>query len=353
MFVDEAIIYLKAGNGGHGCVSFLRQRFRPKGGPDGGDGARGGSVILEGDENVQDLNAYRFQASYQAQNGEPGRGRSQHGRQGKDCVLHLPLGSVVYQHNTIEGSESDTVSVADLTDHGQRVALLKGGEGGWGNQRFKNAVNQAPRTFYPGEEGASGAYRVVLKTLADVGLVGFPNAGKSSLLNYCTAARPRIAPYAFTTLNPIVGIIEDKQSFRRISLADIPGLIEGASENKGLGHRFLRHIERCKLLLFLLDMSGSEDRCPSKDYQDLLYELSCYNPVLLEKPHLVAANKMDEPSAQKHLRHFRSLFPDITLFPISCLKSFGIDSLKAALFSHSLDPPNPLPTIHQQCQKFL
>ncbi len=323
MFIDEVTITVKAGDGGNGCVSFRREKYEPFGGPNGGDGGRGGNVVLLADNNINDLTAYRFKPNHRAQDGEHGRGSDQHGRSGRDCVLKVPRGTVVIDEETGK-------PVAELLEDQQRVVLRKGGNGGWGNIHFKSATNRAPRQANPGEPGEEGTYRLVLKVIADVGFVGYPNAGKSSLTNLITKARPRTAAYPFTTLHPQVGVIEYPDTFERVFIADIPGLIEGASENRGLGHRFLRHIERCELLLLILDMAGVDQRDPAEDYESLVRELGRYDPALLEKPRLVAANKMDLEDAQKNLKEFHRKH-DVEVLPISCLKQTGIDELKQRL----------------------
>ena len=250
MFIDEAKVILKSGDGGHGCVSFRREKFIPKGGPDGGNGGKGGDVVFLCDRNQGDLQAYRWQPHRRAPNGTPGMGRQCAGPDGVDLILPVPPGTQILEEGTNR-------LVAELTEHGERVILLAGGKGGQGNMNFKSSVNQAPRRTTPGYPGEEGSFRIVLKTIADIGLVGYPNAGKSSLTNLLTAARPKMAPYPFTTLHVNVGVIEYPHVFGRIVMADIPGLIEGAHDNRGLGHQFLRHIERSALLVFIIDMAGS------------------------------------------------------------------------------------------------
>lgn len=323
MFIDEVTIAVKAGDGGNGCASFRREKYEPFGGPSGGDGGRGGDVVLEADGNTNDLTAYRFKPNHRARNGEHGRGSEQHGAKGKDCILKLPPGTVVADEETGR-------VVAELLEEGQRVTLRKGGNGGWGNIHFKSSTNRAPRRANDGEPGEEGRFRLVLKTIADVGLVGYPNAGKSSLTNLITRAHPRTAAYPFTTLHPQVGVIEYPESYERITLADIPGLIQGASENRGLGHRFLRHVERCQMLLLILDMAGVDQRDPADDFESLLEELGLYDPILLEKPRMVAANKMDMNAAVENLKEFRKKF-EVEVMPISCLKKEGLDELKQKL----------------------
>lgn len=322
MFVDEAKLFLKAGDGGNGCLSFRREKYLPKGGPDGGDGGKGGDVILLCDANFNDLREYKYQPHWNAKNGRPGEGRNKHGADGADIVLRVPAGTQVFN---LDGN----LLVAELLEDGERVTLLKGGRGGLGNNQFKNSVNQAPRKTTPGKPGELGEFAFKLKTIADIGLVGFPNAGKSSLTNAFTNARPKMAPYPFTTKNPSVGIIE-YDDYARISMADIPGLIEGASENKGLGHQFLKHVERCKLLIFIIDMAGTDNRKPADDYAQLLVELENFDPVLLEKPRIVVANKMDVEGAAKNLTAFKRKHK-VEIEKISCLAGTGLDALKQRL----------------------
>ncbi len=326
MFVDEAQVYLKAGDGGRGCMSFRREKFEPLGGPNGGNGGRGGDVILIGDENVGDLTEYKFVPHAKAGKGEHGRGSDQHGAAGKNKVLKVPLGTIVY------GAETGN-PVAELLFHGHEVVLLKGGEGGMGNTSFKSSTNQAPRQTTPGTPGGEGDFRFVLKTIADLGLVGFPNAGKSSLIGLITNAHPKTAAYPFTTLQPSVGVIEYPEEYRRLFLADIPGLIQGASENRGLGHRFLRHIERCTVLILIIDMAGVDGREPWEDYAQLLQELALYDEALVRKPSLVVANKMDEPTAVDNMKRFRKKHRDLLLYPVSCLTEEGIPELKKAMLA--------------------
>ncbi|MEM1221917.1 MAG: GTPase ObgE [Verrucomicrobiota bacterium] len=323
MFYDEVKVSFKAGKGGDGCFSFRRAKYEPKGGPDGGNGGRGGNVFIVGDTNVADLTDYHFKPGWKARNGEPGRGSQQHGAKGEDIVLRLPVGTVVVDRETDE-------PVAEVLKHGEMVRLLDGGEGGKGNMMFKSSTNQAPRQFTLGKPGEEGDFRLVVKTIADVGLIGFPNAGKSTLLNMLTNAHPKTAAYPFTTMFPTVGILEYPEQFERISVADIPGLIEGASQNRGLGHRFLKHVERCKVLLIMIDMEGTDGREPIGDYRILLNELKLYMHRLVRKPVLIAANKMDEPKAEENLRSFRSKIKE-PVYPISCVSDQGFPELKAAL----------------------
>lgn len=326
MFVDECIIKAAAGDGGRGCVSFRREKYEPWGGPNGGDGGKGGDVVLLGDDDTNNLVDYKFKPHWKGGRGEHGLGKDCNGKEGEDAVLRLPLGTVV----------SDLATgrvVAELVADGQRVVLCKGGNGGWGNTHFKTSTNRAPTRANPGQEGERGEYRLVLKSIADVGLVGFPNAGKSSLMNAITRARPKMAAYPFTTLHPQIGVIdfvEEVRSEKHLLMADIPGLIEGASENRGLGHRFLRHVERCALLLLIVDMAGVDGRDPADDYRHLLNELKLYDPALLKKPRLVAANKVDLPAAARNLARFKRRYK-VDVLEISCLDQTGLERLKKEL----------------------
>ncbi len=324
MFVDEVKIIAEAGDGGRGCVSFRREKYEPFGGPDGGDGGDGGDVVLEGSENENNLSRYKFQPHWKAGRGEHGMGSGRTGKRGKECLIFVPPGTLVSNLETGE-------IVAEILEHGERTVLLKGGSGGWGNTKFKSSVNRAPRRANPGEPGESGEFQLVLKSIADLGLVGFPNAGKSTLTNLITNARPKTAAYPFTTLHPQIGVIEYPETYQRLQLADIPGLIQGASDNKGLGHRFLRHIERCFLLALILDMSGVDGRDPWDDYDQLLAELDAYDSTLLAKPRLVIANKMDEDAAVENLSQFKAT-RDVDIQPISCLTEEGIPELRKVLW---------------------
>ena len=319
MFVDEVDVTLIAGKGGDGCVSFRREKFIPHGGPNGGDGGNGGHVILCSDENVGDLSAYRYAHTYKAKNGEPGRGSDQNGKTGQSRVLKVPMGTVVIDKSTGK-------RIKELLEHEEEFIICKGGSGGWGNTHFKSSVNQTPKRSNPGTEGESGEFELVLKIIADIGLVGFPNAGKSSLTNEITRAHPVVADYPFTTLNPNIGVIDYSDDYKCLLLADIPGLIQGASENRGLGHRFLRHIERCKLLCIIIDMAGTDGRDPADDYTALLTELENYDPGFLDKPRLVVANKIDEEAASGNLDAFKKAHP-VRVSPISCLSDEGIPEL--------------------------
>jgi len=327
MFFDETKVSLKAGNGGDGCMSFLRQKYMPNGGPNGGNGGRGGEVILRADENVSDLRTFHFKKQWKAKNGEPGRGSDQNGRGGDPCILKVPLGTEV--RDQISGE-----IICELMEHEQEILLLEGGKGGRGNATFKSSINQTPRQFTEGKPGMEGEYIFTLKTIADVGLVGFPNAGKSTLLNVLSNATPKIDSYPFTTLVPTVGVIDYPDDFRTITMADVPGLIEGAAENRGLGHRFLRHVERCRLILFLLDLAASDGRSPMDDFLHLQKELHEYDERLAEKEFIVVGNKIDEEEARENLQLFRKRFPEINIFPISAILEEGLDELREHLLAH-------------------
>lgn len=324
MFVDEAMVKLRAGDGGNGAASFRREKFLPKGGPDGGDGGNGGDVVLECDENVSDLRAYMFKPHWQAQNGERGRGRQQTGARGRTCIMKVPPGTIAF--------DLDGHMCAELLNHGDTHVILHGGRGGLGNLHFKSSINRAPRKFTSGKPGETGQFKLVLKSIADAGLVGYPNAGKSTLTGVITSARPRIGAYPFTTLRPSVGVIDYEERYEKLTLADIPGLIEGAHENRGLGHRFLRHIERCKVLIYIVDMSGADGRDPAEDFASLKDELGRYSEQLLKKPCMVIANKMDEEVAKENLDNFRTQNPGLSVLPICAITEEGVPELKEAIY---------------------
>ncbi|MBN1403644.1 MAG: GTPase ObgE, partial [Opitutales bacterium] len=284
----------------------------------------GGDVVMECDENVSDLRAYAYKPHWRADDGERGRGRQQTGARGRECLLKVPPGTIAVD---LEGNQC-----AELLKHGDKHILLRGGRGGLGNLHFKSSINRAPRQHTQGKPGETGQFKFVLKTIADAGLVGYPNAGKSTLTGAITSANPRVGAYPFTTLRPSVGIIDYLERYEKLTLADIPGLIEGAHENRGLGHRFLRHIERCKILLYIIDMAGTDTRNPSEDFRSLQDELRCYSAALLEKPCMVLANKMDEDSAAENLKEFKSNNPGLNVQPISCLTGEGLPELKERIY---------------------
>jgi GTP-binding protein len=382
LFVDEIRVYARAGHGGKGCVAFQREKYRPKGGPSGGNGGRGGSVLLEADHDLNNLIAQYYQPRLLAQDGQFGMGNGMDGHAGKDLVIKVPCGTIVWRLGSGEPSplearaekatkaqaalpsssshrpmlrsaaggramemdlEADPLEqpaaagpkpkgemVFDLTEHGQRVVLCKGGRGGLGNRNFATATRQTPRFAQPGEPGAEGDFLFELRIIAEVGLVGYPNAGKSTLLTAISHARPKIASYPFTTLHPQIGILE-YPDYHRLTVCDVPGLIEGAHRNVGLGHEFLRHVERCKVLVLLIDMAGADGRKPWEDFNGLLRELELYDPALLEKPRLVVANKMDEPVAEANLKAFKRHIRKTAVLPISAAFDDGLENFKKVM----------------------
>lgn len=334
MFVDEVEVIWKAGDGGDGCRSFRREKFIPKGGPDGGDGGKGGDIILECSPHVNDLQDFKYKPHARAQNGQNGMGSDCYGKGGADCTLLVPPGTVIMDVFTGK-------IIAEILKVGSRTVILKGGRGGLGNLHFKSATNQTPMQAIPGQPGEEGRFKLILKTIADIGLVGFPNAGKSSLIRCFTHAQPKVANYPFTTLHPSVGVLTDNH--RHLFLADIPGLIEGASQNKGLGYRFLRHIERCQALLYVIDMAGSDAREPWKDYEILRQELHNYGPHLTEKPYVIVANKSDLPEFAENIKIFRKKHKTVPVFEISCTSGEGLSELRTYLFQQFVPelPPEP------------
>lgn len=340
MFVDHIRIYAKAGDGGNGVVSFRREKFVPRGGPDGGDGGAGGDIVLVVDPHTDNLRQYFYDPKLIAKRGDNGAGVRKTGRSGKRVIGKVPPGTVIYRSNAstvqeaaeMERSEEgiDLEPVADLTEYGEEFVLCAGGKGGMGNWHFRTSTNQAPIEHTLGTEGDEGVFYLELRRIADAGLVGFPNAGKSTLLGKLSHAKPKVAAYPFTTLQPMVGVVEFN-SFRRCTVADIPGLIEGAHENRGLGHEFLRHITRCKLLLFVIDMAGVDGRDPIKDLEILRTEIKEYDEDLAKFPWLVLANKMDLEGAPENLETFRQRFPKVEILPISADMEEGLDELKQIL----------------------
>src|SRR5580765_2291708 len=376
MFVDEIKIYARAGHGGKGCVAFQREKYRPKGGPSGGNGGRGGDVILEADHDLNNLIGQYYQPRLIAKEGEAGLGKGMDGHAGKDLIVKVPCGTLIWRVEQEQSSESEesgaetrmlAVSssqrpmfrasaagkameldlsndpatgiapasvkrakgelVADLTEHGQRLILCKGGRGGLGNRNFATATRQTPRFAQPGESGDEGEFLFELRIIAEVGLVGYPNAGKSTLLTAISRARPKVAPYPFTTLHPQIGIVE-YSDFHRLTVCDVPGLVEGAHQNVGLGHKFLRHIERCSVLVLLVDMAGTDGRAPWDDYKHLLSELELYDPSLIQRPRLVVANKMDEPVAEENLKKFKRRIRKTPVLPMAAGFDQGVDEFK-------------------------
>ena len=390
MFIDEIKVYARAGHGGKGAVAFHREAYVPKGGPSGGNGGRGGDVILEADHDLNNLINQFYNPRLIAQSGEGGMGKGMDGHAGKDLIVKVPVGTLVWklQDTTpkpdlkrstdeedddedesdqgakakpgfkmstgarpvirhagseraveinLEEEEDDAVTapveepqgelIADLTENGQRFVLCKGGRGGLGNRNFATARRQTPRFAQPGEVGTEGNFRLELRFMADVAVLGYPNAGKSTLLTAISKARPKIAPYPFTTLHPQIGIVE-YPDHKRIVVCDVPGLIEGAHKNVGLGHSFLRHIKRTKILVILLDMAGADNRAPWDDYKSLLNEVGLYDEDLLKKPRLVVANKMDEAVAEENLKKFKRRIAKTPVLPIAAAFDEGVEKFK-------------------------
>lgn len=386
MFIDEIKVYAQAGHGGKGCVAFHREAYITKGGPSGGNGGRGGSVILQADHDLNNLIGQYYIPRLIAQVGEAGMGKGMDGHAGKDLIVKVPCGTLVWrlpstpkpvveeedqdeadgadeekpalpssiskrplihsasgvrameidlsqEDDSSESAVADSVKgelIADLTQDGQQFVLCKGGRGGLGNRNFATAARQTPRFAQPGEEGDEGNFLLELRIVAEVGLVGYPNAGKSTLLTAISRARPKVAAYPFTTLHPQIGILE-YPDWKRLTVCDVPGLIEGAHKNVGLGHKFLRHIQRCKILVLLLDMAGTDGRAPWDDYKQLLSELELYDPALLEKHRLVVANKMDEAVAEENLKQFKKKIKKVSLLPISAAFDQGMEKFRETI----------------------
>ena len=390
MFIDEVKVFASAGHGGKGAVAFHREAYITKGGPSGGNGGRGGDVVLVADHDLNNLIQQFYVPRLIAEAGEAGMGKGMDGAAGKDLIIKVPCGTLVWRIakplEAVEADPENEVSskvaakaekalakggkipigtekrptirtakgvsaleidleaeaeeespsrfstakgewIADLTEDGQQFVLCKGGRGGLGNRNFATARHQTPRFAQPGEPGEEGDYRLELRVMAEVGLVGYPNAGKSTLLAAISKARPKVAPYPFTTLHPQIGIVE-YPDFHRLTVCDVPGLIEGAHKNVGLGHAFLRHIQRCKILVILLDMAGADARQPWDDHQQIINELGLYDPAILEKPRYVVANKMDEPAAEANLKKFKRKITKTSVLPISAAFDEGIDKFK-------------------------
>lgn len=395
MFVDNIRIHARAGNGGDGSAHFYRGKFNPHGGPDGGDGGRGGDIIVRVDTNTSNLKAFFYNPKVKAVHGGNGTGRQCSGKSAENLVITVPPGTLIYRDTTwmpedanptdlpptfdrglaaesgdfmvdedaatdddifepgsFEDAKAEAASrkrtlkqrldegvelelVADLTEVGEEFTLCKGGKGGKGNMNFKTSTHQAPTEFTPGVKGEEGMFYFELRQIADAGLVGFPNAGKSSLLGKLSAAKPKVAPYRFTTLHPMVGVLE-YEGWKRVTVADIPGLIEGAHENVGLGFEFLRHILRCRLLLFVVDMAGTEVRDPTEDVATLRQEISLYDPLLAKRPWLVIANKMDLPESAENLKNFKQRFPRVKILPISAETGEGLEAVRKELYQRVL-----------------
>jgi GTPase len=363
MFVDRIKIFAQAGNGGRGCVSFRREKFVPKGGPDGGDGGRGGDVILRADRHVDNLSNLFYEPIIKAKNGGHGMGKKMHGRSAPPKMVNVPVGTIVWhaaegQHSRANAQRStldeeteqienrkpkiENEPVVDLIRDGQEFVLCRGGAGGKGNVHFKSSRNRAPRQYTEGEEGEQGHFLFELRTIADAGLVGYPNAGKSTLLRKISAARPKVASYPFTTLHPMIGVVEFP-AYRRATVADIPGLIEGAHRGLGLGHEFLRHITRCRILLFVVDAAGSEGRNPVEDLQGLRREIDLYDPILSKRPWYIIANKTDLSATQKNLEALQNRFSTVGIAAVSAKNGEGVEDLKAKLEKWLTRAPLPQP----------
>lgn len=325
MFLDVVQINLKSGSGGDGAIAWRREKYEPSGGPAGGDGGKGGSIVLIADENVQTLMDFKFKRHYKAQNGENGKKKKQFGRKADDLYLKVPVGTLVREAETKK-------IICDLNHVGQEFVVAKGGRGGRGNAKFAHSTRQAPRFAEPGEKGQEINVILEVKLIADIGFVGLPNVGKSSLLSIITDAKPKIANYHFTTLTPNLGVVKIDLNNSFI-VSDIPGLIGGASEGVGLGHEFLRHAERNRLLAHVIDMSGSEGRNPIDDYEVIMSEMTKYNEKLGDKFMVVIANKMDIETAKENLEEFKVKYPDVEIFETSAATLQGIDELKYGLFN--------------------
>lgn len=319
IFVDEARIYVEGGAGGNGCVAFRREKFVPRGGPAGGDGGRGGNVRLRADPGLSTLLDFHYRRHFRAGRGEHGSGNNRTGADGEDIVIPVPVGTVVRDAETGE-------LLGDLVEPGQELVVARGGRGGWGNARFASPRNRAPRRAEPGQPGEARWLRLELKLLADAGLVGMPNAGKSSILARVSAARPKVADYPFTTLEPCLGVVAVPGGGSFV-LADIPGLIEGAHAGKGLGHRFLRHVERTRVLVHVLDLGAPAERDLYRDYVTINQELERYQPDLARRPQVVVANKVDLPGARERLEELRARLPGVAVRGVSALTGEGIPEM--------------------------
>ena len=321
-FVDRAKICVKAGNGGNGCVAFRREKFVPFGGPSGGNGGKGGDVILIADPSVRTLLDFKHKRHFKAENGQHGSGNNKHGKNGKDLIIKVPVGTVVKDAQTGE-------VLADLISPGQEVVVARGGKGGKGNAAFKTSTNQSPDYAEEGEKGEEKWVELELKLIADIGIVGFPNAGKSTLISVLTKAKPKVADYPFTTLSPVLGVMHVDYG-ESIVLADIPGLIEGASKGQGLGHQFLRHIERTKALIHLIDISDFRERDPIEAFEIINREMEKYSPELVKKPQIVVGNKIDILSDRSEIEKLKKYFESkgYKFVPVSLVTLEGIDKLK-------------------------
>ena len=327
-FIDEAIITVQSGAGGKGCVSFRREKFIPRGGPDGGDGGKGGDIILKTTPRKRTLYQFRYQKHFKAENGAHGQGKQKTGKNAQNLILELPPGTLVIDANTGH-------LIKDLVDIGETFVILKGGRGGQGNTKFKTSTHRTPRFAQPGESGETRTLKLELKLLADVGIIGLPNAGKSTLIAAISSARPKIADYPFTTLTPGLGVVRPEWA-EPFVVADIPGLIKGAHKGTGLGIKFLRHIERTRILLHLIDVSAIDPDDPLREYHTINHELAMYDEKLVQKPQIVVLNKLDLPGTQKAAEIFQSVVKDKKVALISALTGQGLEQLKSQIV-HLLD----------------
>ena len=323
MFVDEAQIWVKAGDGGNGCVSFRREKFIPKGGPDGGDGGKGGDIYFHTVDNIDTLTDFAGKHHWQAQNGQPGSGNNKHGANGEDLIIKVPPGTLIYDTDL-------DLMLKDMSEVGLKVCVCRGGRGGKGNKAFATAIHQTPRYAEPGKKGQERNIKLELKLIADVGLVGLPNAGKSTLISRCSAARPKIADYPFTTLEPVLGIVE-LSDYRRFVMADIPGLIEGASHGAGLGHDFLKHIERTTILAHIIDIMPTDGSDPVENYKAIHSELEQYSKALASKQEIIVANKIDLDPDEKIVKELRKKLPQ-PIHAISAVTGSGVKELTELLW---------------------
>ena len=330
-FIDEARIRVIGGNGGRGCISFRREKFVPRGGPDGGDGGRGGDIILVADEGLESLIDFRYKRYYKAKSGAHGKGKNQQGKDGADLIIPVPLGTLIRDETTDE-------LLKDLSSPGERLVVAYGGLGGRGNASFVSSTRQTPRYAQKGQKGEEQWIKLELKLLADVGIIGLPNSGKSTLVSKISAAKPKIADYPFTTLNPCLGVVRYSED-KGFIVADIPGLIEGAHQGSGLGTTFLRHIERTRVLIHLIDGSNAPPLNPAKAFKIINNELKLHNPSLADKPQVIAINKMDLPESQNTYQKLKEFFKNLHLeiFPISAVTGRGIKSLISHLMTNYFD----------------
>lgn len=357
MFVDNIRVYCKAGDGGNGVVHFRREKYLPKGGPDGGDGGDGGDVILEVSPHTDNLKEFFYDPKLVAKPGGHGAGARKHGKNGKARIAKVPPGTVIYRSPAMTIAEAveiersgegiDLEPVADLTTYGDKFVLCSAGKGGKGNWHYKSSVNRAPEEHTLGTDGGEGVYYFELRRIADAGMVGFPNAGKSTLVSQLSAATPKIAAYPFTTLQPMVGVVEF-DGYKRCTVADIPGLIEGAHENRGLGHEFLRHITRCHILIFVIDMAGVDMRDPITDLETLRKEVKMYDEELAKFEWVVVANKMDLPESEENYKNFCARFPNLRIFPMAAGEGEGLEDFRTYLEETVASRPDKLSAKQEQ-----